>query len=95
MSATLNVTTSQAAILGRSILPDRREMSIPMAKFLVEIHFGAEDQQQMEALSAKARQGDLNTEERQLIDDYRRAGHLLETIKSNARRVLKTAAPIS
>ena len=91
MSTTLDVTTSQAAILGRSILPDRQEMTVPMARFLVDIHFSPEDRQRMVELAARARRGELTAEEQQLIDDYRHAGHLLETIKSHARLVLTKA----
>jgi hypothetical protein len=91
MSTTLDVTTSQAAILGRSILPDHQEMTIPMARFLVDIHFSPEDHQRMVELSGLARRGELSAEEAQLIDDYRRPGHLLETIKSHARLVLTKA----
>lgn len=43
----------------------------------------------MRALAAKAREGLLTPEEEIEIDSFERVGHLLSTLKSKARKVLK------
>jgi uncharacterized protein YnzC (UPF0291/DUF896 family) len=92
MSTTLNVTTTQAAILGRSILPEDRKMSAEMARFLIHLRLCDDDVQRMNELAEKARDGDLNPDEQQEIEDYRHVGHLLEKIKSQARWTLQQAS---
>jgi hypothetical protein len=89
MNTASTITTNQAAILGRSILPLQPDMPVDVARFLVHIHFSAADTERMNELAAKARAGTLSPNERQDLDDYCQVGNLLETIKSRARRALK------
>jgi hypothetical protein len=94
MSATLNlnqVSTAQAAILGRTILTMRDDLPPDRARLLVDLHFAQEDVARMNELASKARSGELTPDEVAELDDYRRAGHVLETLKSKARRRLREA----
>ena len=84
-----SVSTNQAAILGRTIIPDDREISEDMARFLVGLQLTEQDNKRMNELAAKAREGNLTPDEEGEIEDYRRVGHLLEAIKSKARMKLR------
>jgi uncharacterized protein YnzC (UPF0291/DUF896 family) len=92
MNIFTNVSTNQAAILGRTLIPDDREMPEDMARFLIGIRLTEQDTKRMNELVAKAREGNLAPDEEREIEDYRHVGHLLEAIKSKARITLRKAS---
>jgi len=89
MNSTTIATDQQAAILGRSILPDENEITDAQARFLADLHFNQRDIERMNELAAVARDGALGVEEQRELDDYRHVGNVLETIKSRARLKLR------
>jgi hypothetical protein len=91
MGVEISLTTHQAVILSRAILPGSAEYSVPMAQYLVDLTLADVDEERMNLLAAKARDGDLSDTEEAEIADYRELGHVLETIKSRARQTLKRA----
>jgi hypothetical protein len=92
MNIFTNVSTNQAAILGRTIIPDDQEMPEDMARFLIGIRLTEQDTKRMNELVAKVREGNLAPDEEHEIEDYRHVGHLLEAIKSKARITLRKAS---
>jgi hypothetical protein len=82
---------SEAVILSRVIEPEKPNMPPEAARALLELDFGAEDRARMNELAAKARQGMLNADEEQELDNYLDVGHLLALMQSKARRSLREA----
>ena len=81
--------TSETAILSRVIRPDRGNWSKEAANSILQLDFPAADLEQMNALAAKAREGALSAGELAELENYRRAGRLLELLQSKARLSLK------
>lgn len=59
-----------------------------MAEAILTLGFKPEDQQDMDLLAAKAREGTLSPDERAEADGYERVGHLVSPLKAKARRSL-------
>ena len=85
------MTSSEAAIVGRLIKPDRGDFSPEAARELLDIQFGDADQARMCELSIKDQDGSLSIEERDEVDNYRRVGYWLGILWSKARLSLKRA----
>jgi hypothetical protein len=83
------VNTSEVAILSRVLEPDRPTLSPAAARALLALDFSPADKDRMRQLSAKARQGTLTADEQAEINNYERAGHVLNLLQSKARRSLK------
>lgn len=81
--------SSQGEILLRLIVPEKGDLSPDAAHSLLELQFTDDDQQYMDELAAKARQGTLTDAERAELDNYERVNNLLGILKSKARRSLK------
>ena len=81
--------TSEAAILGRIVRPERPTLSREAAKEILGLDFDQSDKDRMRQLSAKAREGALTPEEQAEIDNYERVGHFLNILQSKARRSLR------
>ena len=81
--------TSEAAILSRVIRPDRGTWSKEAAESILRFDFPSTDIDQMNLLAAKARDGSLSSGELAELENYRRAGRLLELLQSKARLSLK------
>ena len=80
--------TTEAAIWARVIHPNG-DLTRPVARAILQLEFGADDQQRMHELSQKAQEGALSSEEQFEIDNFERVGTLLAIWKSQARKLLK------
>jgi hypothetical protein len=85
------MTSSEAAIVGRLIKPDHGDFSPEAARELLSLQFGEDDQARMRELSLKAQEGTLSTIEQGEIENYRRVGYWLGILWSKARLSLKRA----
>ena len=85
------ITTNEAAIVGRLIKPDHGDFSPEAARELLSIQFGEDDRAKMRELSQKAQEGTLSPTEQGEIENYRRVGYWLGILWSKARLSLKRA----
>ncbi len=81
--------TTEAAILGRILQPDKPTFSPEAARAILDLDFDQADRDRMRQLSAKARAGTLTPDEQTAINNYERVGHLLNIMQSKARCSLK------
>jgi hypothetical protein len=81
--------TSEVAIFGRVLEPEKATLDIAAAKAIINLDFKQADKQRMRELLAKAKKGTLLAAEQVEIDNYERVGHMLSLMKSKARRSLK------
>ena len=81
--------TSEAAIFGRVLEPDRATLDAAAARAILNLDFKQTDKDRMRALLAKAKKGSLTADEQVENDNYERVGHMLSLMKSKARRSLK------
>ncbi len=88
---TTHMPSTEAAIVGRLIKPDRGDFSPAAARELLSIRFGDEDETRMRELSRKAQQGTLTAAEQAEVENYRRVGYWLGILWSRARLSLKRA----
>ncbi|MBI4601162.1 MAG: hypothetical protein HY721_04295 [Planctomycetes bacterium] len=86
--ATTTSPNTEAAIWTRIVHPEG-ELTSRSARAILQVGFQQGDRERMRALAAKAREGLLTPEEEIEIDSFERVGHLLSTLKSKARKVLK------
>ena len=86
-----HLPSSEAAIVGRLIQPDRGDFSPAAARELLSLRFGDEDQARMRELSLKAQEGTLTAAEQAEVENYRRVGYWLGILWSKARLSLKRA----
>jgi hypothetical protein len=80
---------NQAAILGRSFDLGANKMTPDAARFILSMELAEEDRQRLEDLAEKARDGSLSEADEAALEEYRRAGRLMEMMKLKARIVLK------
>jgi hypothetical protein len=83
------VSNSETAILDRLILPERADLPVEAAQYLLALGFDGADRERMNSLAVKAREGDLSPDEAREIDNYRHVGHLVALLQSKARRSLQ------
>jgi hypothetical protein len=81
--------TSEAAIFGRVLEPDRATLDVAAARAILNLDFKQTDKDRMRVLLAMAKKGTLTAKEQVEIDNYERVGHMLSLMKSKARRSLK------
>jgi hypothetical protein len=81
--------TTQTAILARSFDLGVNRMSPEVAEFILSMELAEDDRQRLQDLAAKARQGSLSEADEAALEEYRRAGRLMEMMKLKARIVLK------
>lgn len=91
MNPTL-ASTNQTEILSRSFDLHGDRMSPDAAQFIMSIELDEQDRQRLDELAEKARQGSLSEAEETDLEEYRRAGRLMEMMKLKARMVLKDPA---
>jgi hypothetical protein len=78
-------------ILYRTIRPDRGDLAVDTARWLLCVRLSVEDVDKVNCLAAKARSGTLTSEERSELDEFERITSLLELMQSKARLSLKNA----
>jgi hypothetical protein len=81
--------TSEAAIFGRVLEPEKATLDAAAARAIINLEFNEADRARMRVLLAKAKKGTLTAKERIELDNYERVGHMLSLMKSKARRSLK------
>jgi hypothetical protein len=77
--------TSETAIFGRLIKTDDGDLSRDLARYVLTLGFGEEDQTRMRDLAERNQQGALSPEESEELQNYVKAGHLLALLHSKAR----------
>jgi hypothetical protein len=70
---------------------DARSISPETARQLLDLDFSRSHQEQVDALSQKAREGSLTPTERAELDEFIRVADLLAILQSRARQALKRA----
>jgi hypothetical protein len=70
---------------------DAKSISAETARHLLELSFTRSHQEQVDALSQKAREGSLTPMERAELDEFIRVADLLAILQSRARQALKRA----
>jgi hypothetical protein len=88
----LDFPNNDVAMLTRLIRPDRADLSVNAAKFILKIEFEQADHDRMRTLSQKANAGILTPAEQAELDDYERVGCLIDLLHSKARKTLKKHA---
>lgn len=81
--------TSELAIFGRLLKADKGDLPRVLARYVLTLGFGEEDQVRMRELAARNQEGALSTEEQEELRNYVKAGHLLALLHSKARKSLK------
>ncbi len=76
-------------IFRRVINPDHGSLSQDFARYIQGWSFPSEDHARYEALAAKAQDGTLTPEERDLLEAYVQADGLISLLKMKARRSLQ------
>lgn len=90
--ATVELST-ETAILGRVIVPERGDLSQDAAKSILKFEFDPADLDCMHQLAIKQQAGELSDEEQQQLERYRQVGHLLDLMRSKARQSLARLRP--
>jgi hypothetical protein len=81
--------TSEVAIFARLIQADDGNLSQELARYILTLGFGKADQAHMHDLAERNQDGALSDVEREELDNYVKAGHLLALLQSKARKSLK------
>jgi hypothetical protein len=89
MPSTQTGKTSEIAIFGRLIRSDDGDLARELARYLLTLGFEEEDQARMRDLAARNQEGALSPDERDELQNYVKAGHLLAMLHSKARKSLK------
>jgi hypothetical protein len=84
-----NPETSELALFGRLLKTADGNFAPDLARYVLTLGFGEEDQARMRDLSARNQEGALSPEEQQALANYVKAGHLLALLHSKARKSLK------
>jgi hypothetical protein len=77
------------AILRRVFEAEEPFESAEAARAILRFRFSARDQERMNRLAAKNRQGKLKPEEEEALSNYIRVGQTLGILQSKARRSLR------
>lgn len=85
---TPEVRTSEIAIFARLIRTDDGDLSGELARYVLTLGFGEDDQARMLDLAARNQEGALSAEEQEELGNYVKAGHLLALLHSKARKSL-------
>ena len=85
------LSTTDAAIIGRIGKPDHSDFSPEAAREILSIQLSPQDQTHMQELSLKAQEGTLTPVEEREVESYRRVGFWLGILWSKARLSLKHA----
>lgn len=89
MSSQVVTANTEAAILARIIESGPSAITPDVARYLLSMRLPSADEERVDELSAKAREGSLSDSEMQELDSYLHIGRLLAVMQSRARRLLK------
>jgi hypothetical protein len=85
--------TSEIAIFGRIFGGDGGDIHHTLARYILPMGFTAEDQARMLELAERNQNGRLVASEREELDNFVKAGHLLALLHSKARKSLRPKLP--
>jgi hypothetical protein len=80
--------SSEVAIFGRLIRANEGKLSRELARYLLTLGFDPADQARMQDLAARNQAGALSSAEKEELQSYVKAGHLLALLHSKARKSL-------
>lgn len=80
--------TSELAIFGRLFKAEQGDFPRELARYVLSLGFSEEDQERMRQLAERNQEGALSEEEREELQSYVKAGHLLALLHSKARKSL-------
>jgi hypothetical protein len=89
MAVETAMATSEVAILSRVMQPKNGTLPTAAARAWLKLDFSDEDRARMHKLALKAQEGTLTAEDEIALENYRRAGCLLDMMHSKARHSLK------
>jgi len=81
--------TNEIAIFGRLIQSQKGDLARDLARFVLNMGFEESDQSRMSDLAARNQEDSLTPDEREELQSYVRASHLLAVLHSKARKSLK------
>ncbi len=81
--------TSEIAIFARLINAEDGDLARDLARYILTLGFNEEDQARMRELAERNQEGALASDEREELQNFVKAGHLLALLHSKARRSLK------
>ena len=85
---TPEVGTSDIGIFARLIKADDGDLSGELARYVLTLGFGEDDQARACATWPRNQEGALSAEEQEELGNYVKAGHLLALLHSKARKSL-------
>jgi hypothetical protein len=86
---TANVLSQETEILSRVIKPENPSFSAEAARSILALGFGDIDNERMNVLASKARQGELDEQEESMLHAYLFVGSVVDLLHSKARLSLK------
>jgi len=89
------IVDDEATIIGRAIRPDDGDWPADVANAMLRITVAPKDVTRMNELAELARRGELSSDEEMEIENYRRAGRLVEMFKAKARLSLVRAGKLT
>jgi hypothetical protein len=81
--------TSAIEIFARLIKADQSGLSRELARYILTLGFEEKDQKRMRELAERNQDGPPTSEEREELENYVKAGHLLALLHSKARGSLR------
>jgi hypothetical protein len=88
-TATADSRTSEIAIFARVLSRSQDDLTPELARYLLTLGFGEEDQARMHDLAVRNQDGALSPQEWEELQNYVKAGCLLALLHSQARMSLK------
>lgn len=85
-------STTETAILSRAFQPFGGSLSPEAAQSILEVDFPESDKLRLKELLRLAQSGELDSDLESELENYRRAGRVLELLKSKARISLKNGS---
>lgn len=88
----IEARNSAAAIFARLWEGASGTLSIPVARHVLKLEFGEEDNTRIQQLLERNREGAITDAEREELDNFVKIGDLMAILQSKARRLLKQTA---
>jgi hypothetical protein len=92
--STSTIAESGTEILARAIVPQGGDIPVDAARVFLSFRLDPTDENRVNELAERARDGSLSGVEREELDEYERVTALLELIQSKARLALKRAGEL-
>lgn len=85
-----STANTSATILARALSAGSQDMSLELANYLLSIQLDPADARRANELADKARSGALTASEESELDEYRRIGRVIETLRLRALKVVNS-----